>query len=162
MIPALPALPGVPWAQGRSRARTVLIDGSNNNGGFETAGAGGADVFASWGEVTSNGTVSSEGVTVRSGSASCKLVPNASAGCWVQQTSRLVVGRLYEFSVWVNSSVTATLRIGSGSGGTPAFSVTSGSWQNIRGTFVANSATFAIVPQAAGTFYLDDLEVWEV
>lgn len=58
---------------------TALIDSSTNNGGFETAGGGGADVFGSWSEtLAGSSTLARDTVVFNSGVASCKMVIDSS------------------------------------------------------------------------------------
>lgn len=52
---------------------TVLIDDETGNGYFETLGAGGADVFASWTETAGSGEIAYETDYRASGAYSCKL-----------------------------------------------------------------------------------------
>ncbi len=59
--------------------RIPLIAPGQRNGGFETAGGGGADTLGTWTEVVGGtGTVTRDTVTFDSGTASCKLTNGAS------------------------------------------------------------------------------------
>lgn len=66
-----------------------------SNAGFEIAGGGGADVFASWTEAAGGGTIVDEGVIVSSGSHAAKLTAGAAADTWVLQSVAVTPGKLY-------------------------------------------------------------------
>lgn len=71
------------------------------NGGFETAGAGGADVFANWVEyVTGTSTVNDEASVVHGGAHSCRIDIDASNSVARVSLSCLVDGYLYKSSGW--------------------------------------------------------------
>lgn len=84
------------------------------NGGFETAGAGGADVFANWSEGTAGtSTVNRDTVEFHSGAASCRFdVDVAGSLARVTASNSMVVGRLHRVELWAKASVNgAKLRI---------------------------------------------------
>jgi hypothetical protein len=73
------------------------------NPGFETAGGGGADVFANWVESGNVVWPADEGTIVRTGSHACKLTAGTPA--WqeysnVSQTFTVTAGQAYTFSFW--------------------------------------------------------------
>lgn len=75
---------------------TALTDASPTavtveNPGFETAGAGGADVFASWTETAGDGAIADEGTLVNAGSHACKLTAGTTANTKVHQASITVI-----------------------------------------------------------------------
>jgi parallel beta-helix repeat protein len=74
----------------------VLISPSLNNGGFETAGPGGADVFGTWTEEKSagTGTIGLDAADARTGNGSLLLATDAGATMLVYQPV-LTVGQLY-------------------------------------------------------------------
>jgi hypothetical protein len=76
---------------------TNLIDGSTNNGGFETAGGGGADTLGSWTEGTAgSSTVTRDTVTFNSGAAACKFTIDSSGSlASITISSLLSVGKKY-------------------------------------------------------------------
>ena len=77
------------------------------NGGFETAGAGGADVFENWGEVASDGSIVDEGSLVHAGSHACKLTQGASIGTQIaSDVITTVVGNYYKLSFWTRGDGT--------------------------------------------------------
>lgn len=71
------------------------------NGGFETAGGGGADVFGTWGETAGDGAIADETVLTHGGGHAAKLTSGPSANT-VLQTPDLtcVAGRSYTFQFW--------------------------------------------------------------
>ena len=72
------------------------------NPGFETAGGGGADVFATWIEDTGiDGVIADEGVIVHSGSSSCKITRVSESFCFVDQSMTVVPRTLAHLSFWV-------------------------------------------------------------
>jgi len=70
---------------------TTLI----TNGSFETAGGGGADVFASWTETASDGAIADEGTIVYAGNHAAKLTAGAGVNTIIQQeiTTGFTVGK---------------------------------------------------------------------
>jgi hypothetical protein len=68
------------------------------NGGFETDGAGGADVFANWSEYPNVGTVTKETVLVHGGAAAAKCTAGASGGSAVAQYIVVQAAKEYELS----------------------------------------------------------------
>jgi hypothetical protein len=62
------------------------------NGGFETAGAGGADVFASWVEVAGDGAIANETTLVHSGGHAAKLTAGATANTDLSSFSDVTPG----------------------------------------------------------------------
>jgi hypothetical protein len=80
--------------------QTQVINASTLNGGFETAGAGGADVFASISEFTSGtGALSRDTVTFNSGAASCRIQPGASGSAAVYWTAgTLPIGKRFRLT----------------------------------------------------------------
>lgn len=83
------------------------------NGGFESAGAGGADVFASWTEYTSNGTIVDETTVVQAGTHACKLTRGtADYDPYLYQNFTTVsAGQVYTLTGYAQSSVAAKARV---------------------------------------------------
>lgn len=65
------------------------------NGSFETAGGGGADVFANWVETAGSGSIARDGTTWHSGAYSCRMLNNA----MVHQDVTTAAGQ-HVFRVW--------------------------------------------------------------
>lgn len=81
------------------------------NPGFETAGAGGADVFGSWVETTGTGGVIADEVSaVHGGGHACKLTRGTTTG-QVAQNATVVPGGVYEFAVWAAGDGTNAGRV---------------------------------------------------
>ncbi len=72
------------------------------NGGFETAGGGGADVFADWAETAGTGTIVQTNVAgrFRSGSFACQLTAGAGSNTKVDQTITVTPGQTYVLCIW--------------------------------------------------------------
>ena len=108
----------------------ILISPLTNNGGFETAGAGGVDAFGSWFENTSGGTQQwfRDTTTFDSGSASARL-----------DTDGTSVG-IYQYVAAAGKTVRYSLRgKNSGSGGIRA---SNGPYQSNH-TFTSSWATYS-------------------
>jgi hypothetical protein len=75
------------------------------NGGFETAGAGGADVWAWWMETVGNGAIADETTIVHSGGHAVKLTAGSSANTFVQPVN-VDNSALFYFRVLPGMSVT--------------------------------------------------------
>lgn len=76
------------------------------NGGFETGGTGGADTWASWGEVVGDGAIADEGSLVHAGSHACKVTTGATANTYVAQGITVTPGGIYTFSFWTRGDGT--------------------------------------------------------
>lgn len=78
------------------------------NTGFETAGGGGADVFANWSETAGSGTVVDEGVIVKSGSHAAKLTSGGVDNTLVSQGENIAaaVGKLFKISFYARGDGT--------------------------------------------------------
>jgi len=73
------------------------------NGGFETAGGGGVDVFGTWTETAGNGAIASEAGAgnFHGGAKSCKLTTGADGLVKVSQDITTIPGYTYAFTYWV-------------------------------------------------------------
>jgi hypothetical protein len=95
----LSSVPGTPLCAQSSGSRSDYTYGSNLvlNGSFETAGGGGADVFANWTETAGDGTIArTAGGPV--GSWYCNLGAGATANTKVQQNIAVAAGSRYVLS----------------------------------------------------------------
>src|SRR3972149_536413 len=80
--------------QGTYKASSNVL----TDGGFETAGGGGDDVFDAWEENTpdSPGTdIARDTVVFYAGAASAKVRNTVNANVWVSQTNTVVPGHVY-------------------------------------------------------------------
>ena len=82
-----------------------------SNPGFETAGGGGADIWASWGEVASDGALANEVGSVHGGSDAAKITAGASINTLVRQSATVAVGKLYKIVLWTRGDGTYAGRI---------------------------------------------------
>lgn len=68
------------------------------NGGFETAGAGGADIWADWAESVGDGALANEAVLIHTGADACKITAGAGVNTRVAQSNRTAIpGVLYRY-----------------------------------------------------------------
>jgi len=77
------------------------------NDGFETAGAGGADIFGSWTEAAGDGAIADEGTIVHGGAHAAKLTCGATA--WttsLNQQFTVVPGAPYVIEIWMRGDGT--------------------------------------------------------
>lgn len=73
------------------------------NGGFETAGEGGADVFGTWSESAGNGAIAVEtgAGNFHGGAKSAKLTTGADTAVSINQAFAVIEGYTYTLSYWV-------------------------------------------------------------
>jgi hypothetical protein len=76
------------------------------NGGFETAGGGGADIWANWVEVVGDGALANEAVTIHTGADAAKFTAGAGVNTYVQQNSTVVPGATYKYRCWTRGDGT--------------------------------------------------------
>lgn len=96
-------------SDGIRRCLTSTPYGDQNfvaNGGFETAGGGGADIWGSWTETVSDGALANETTEVHAGSDACKITAGSSVDTEVEQTFAVVAGRRYRLSMWARGDAT--------------------------------------------------------
>jgi len=86
-----------------------IVTASINNGGFDTLGAGGADVFASWTEtVAGTSTVNDETAAPYAGAHSARLDVDASASSITLYQTGVVSGRSYKITFWAKCDTAPT------------------------------------------------------
>jgi hypothetical protein len=139
------------------------------NGGFETAGGGGADVFASWAEaVAGTSTLNDETTAFHGGAHACRMDIDGSNSLAQVSQSLLTLGKAYRVDLWAKSSSgTPDISIGcaSGTSGTHYHIVTlSASYAQITKRFEANNASFVIKRSSATglSLYVDDVTLTPV
>ena len=76
------------------------------NPGFETAGGGGADVFADWTENAGSGAIADEGVIVHSGSHAAKLTAGALQNTYLRHDINVTAGECYTLTLWTRGDGT--------------------------------------------------------
>lgn len=69
------------------------------NPGFETAGAGGADVWANWTEIAGDGAIANETTIVHSGSDAAKITIGTNSA-YILQSFSVTAGASYYLSFW--------------------------------------------------------------
>lgn len=139
------------------------------NGDFETAGAGGADVFANWLEtVISTSTISQEAVIFHSGAKSCKFGVNAAqSDCYVRQVNA-VPGKRYRIKFWARNGNGLVGGISFSHAGSALYStgLLTAVFQQFSYEFTASSNDFKFGRQAtisaSASIYLDDVEICEI
>ena len=155
-----------------------------SNGGFETAGGGGADVFASWTEATAGtSTVNDETGSVHGDSHACRLdVDGDNRAANVSQVITMVANADYILSVWYYNSVAdKTAKIVLYNTGTTTWLKSDGTWTsgvpdyiiltNQTGSYTEYTLNFT-APQsttyafslsnnsaASSSIYLDDVSI---
>lgn len=144
-------------------ALSEILNATTLNGGFETAGAGGADVFANWTEYkASTSTITRDTSAQRTGAACCKFVINATSSEASLYQNILTVGKKYKVSfyakvtvaggtVWVKDSNSNVLYTSS---------ALTTSYVKYEFTFVAPTTRFQIGSTSANkTIYIDDVVI---
>jgi len=92
---------------------TTLTFGATkiSNGGFETPGAGGADIWANWAETAGDGALADEIVIFQAGAHSAKITAGASSNTYVRQTTAAVTAStLYRLSWYDYAANSEALR----------------------------------------------------
>lgn len=132
------------------------------NGGFETAGGGGADVFASWTEYIAGGTstITRDTTEFHSGSASCRLNIDALGNeAGVITAALLTVGKRYRVSFWAKKAGGADILRLYNSALVESFVLTAG-WAQYTCDFTAGATALEIYSTTAGAIiYLDDVTI---
>lgn len=77
-----------------------------SNPGFETAGAGGADIWGSWTENAGDGTLANEITIIHGGSDAMKATSGASSDTYVYQDVTVVAGTRYKLVFWARGDGT--------------------------------------------------------
>lgn len=70
------------------------------NNGFETAGGGGADIWANWVETAGDGALADEVVFFYSGAHACRATSGPTSNTKVEQAITVVPGAVYDISFW--------------------------------------------------------------
>lgn len=154
MLDARPAL----WLDPRALVSTTRV----NNGGFEAAGAGGADVFANWTEGTGGtSTVNDETEAMDSGAHCCRFDVDASSSAAYVQQGAMTVGQTYTIRFRAKASAACTMQMSSSS---PATSYTlTTSWTTYETTFVAANANMILgrLTAPSKSIYVDNVSLWQ-
>ena len=73
------------------------------NGGFETPGGGGADIWANWVEAAGNGALANEVVEIHTGASAAKLTGSAAGDTYVYQIKAVVPAANYRLRFWTRA-----------------------------------------------------------
>jgi hypothetical protein len=154
-----------PWCDLGTGSMVPIISPSVLNGGFETAGAGGADVFANWTEAISGASsIADETTIVRSGAHSCKMTVGADTGYVGIAQAGLTVGRRYRLELWARDDGSGGRLVVKDDLGTTSYAVLdvlTTSWVKSTVEFTAVRSTFYIERYspagASKIIYLDDV-----
>ena len=143
-----------------------------SNGGFETAGGGGVDVFANWSESAGDGTIIQDAVQKHSDTYSGKLTAGPTINTYIYQSLALLAGVTYNESFWARGDGTyagryyvydvthAAYIIALTSTG-----VTAAAWSQITASFVVPAGCLSVYigvmcPSTnAGIAWFDDVSV---
>lgn len=122
-----------------------------SNTGFETAGAGGADVFANWTETTAGtSTVNDETVDFDAGAHACRFDIDASNSNTTVGQSVLIIGNTYSVSCRVKqSSGSSTTVLRAQLGNTLLLFSSTTSWATQTGSGVCTSNTNFLLARGA-------------
>jgi len=80
-----------------------------SNPGFETAGAGGADIWANWSEQAGSGTLANETAAQYEGDDAMKAT-TAAGSCYVYQNITVVAGKKYRLRFWTRGDASVAGR----------------------------------------------------
>lgn len=97
------------------------------NGGFETAGGGGADIWANWQENALDGVIADETVFVHSGGHACKMTAGPGVDGYNLETLTVVPNTVQQVAFWTRGDGTRDGRWG-------IYDVTNGAWILNRGS----------------------------
>jgi hypothetical protein len=147
--------------------QTDIINASTLNGGFETAGGGGADVFANWTEVTSgSSTINRDTSIFYAGTASCRFDLDITGSSVNLQSVTFARNKRYRVSCFARSTATnGRLAVNVGSASFSAFGAVLDnlSWQERVFEFVTEGGgtdTFTIgrfVGSLNGSIWIDNV-----
>jgi hypothetical protein len=143
---------------------TMIIGPANLNGGFETAGGGGADVFGSWWEgVSGTSTINNETASPYAGSHAMRFDIDAQGhSCYVYQNVA-TVGKVYKVTFWAKTNVgTAGVNITDGYSTLAPFVATT-TYAQYTGYFSATHTGLYIVNGSAASqsIYIDNVTLQE-
>jgi len=112
-------------------ASTELI----TNGGFETAGGGGADVFGTWTETAGDGAIADETTIVKADSHAAKLTSGATSNTLVYQAITTIGSKEYTLTFWSQDD-------GTNKGRYYIYDVTNSKYLQTDGTWAVGSNIF--------------------
>lgn len=152
---------GWPFSMRHSDMSDIIAPGTEN-GGFETAGGGGADVFASWNEGTAGtSTVNDETVDFYAGAHACRFDVDASNNsASVYRNSIVTTDKLYYFECRAKGSVNGvSFRVNNVTGfALPSQNLTT-SYAKYKNVFQAVGTQISILRTSAASesIYIDEV-----
>jgi hypothetical protein len=127
-----------------------------SNPGFETAGGGGADVFANWTEFITRGTVADETTLVKSGSHALKAASNNVSGyAGTFQTIAVTAGTRYKLTFWTRGDGTNAGEYSASNGNAPFEVIVAKGSTGVTGTTYTQITKYFIVPAGYTVVYLE-------
>ena len=149
-----------------------LTDTLITNGGFETAGGGGADIWGTWGETVGDGALANETTIIHSGSDAAKVTSGATSNTRVEQDIITVAEREYKLKFWTRGDGTygGRYRIYDNTGAavivaTTATAITGATYTLVTQVFTTPAACVSVKIQLycpatdTGVCYFDDVSV---
>ena len=162
---AAPALAwsGATWTIASEKAINTPTTGVDacNNPGFETAGAGGADVFGSWTEAPSGtSTINDETSVIHGGSHACRLDIDAVPSHALVRQGTPATGTWYVMSAWAKISATTGQMYLGHPNKTLYFDLTT-DYAQYTGTFRAPNTNYFYTGSNATSksIYIDDVSI---
>lgn len=133
----------------------TLISPTLRNGGFETLGIGGADVFSVWNEVTAGGsTVVADAIDKIGGAYSAQLNVGIST-CYVLNSVGTTIGAFYRVQFWGKVEAGGSLQFRENGGSTP-FDCLSITWVYLHFSYKAVSGSGIYFTHVSG----NNLKKW--
>lgn len=144
-----------------------LINATTLNGGFETAGGGGSDVFANWAEsIAASGTLSRDTTEFYSGTASAKYAATSGLLSSVILTQYVTTpGKTYRVSCWGKASEAGLQAVMiQDNGSLVANNTLTTSWAKYSCAYTAASALFEVRLYALinKSVWVDDVTLTEI
>jgi hypothetical protein len=149
---------GVAYDAKSTNDGAVTCVGLLTNNGFETLGAGGADVFASWVEAVAGTSAITDGGAGQAGARCCLLTIDASNSVASITETVLTVGRTYVLTFYAKRSAavaTCTVKLANPAMETAALTE---AWAQYSMTFVATHTTLTLsngTGSTSGLIYID-------
>jgi hypothetical protein len=139
------------------------------NGGFETAGGGGDDVFANWTETKASGTIADETVDMYSGAHACRMDVDAGGSLLrIHQAAVLTAGKAYRVVCYAKAdSITNTPKLYVEIGGLSAYALATLTTSYARYEKIATAdGIYLYFERGSGcagrSLYIDDVTVTRV
>ena len=140
---------------------TVKIDGTTLNGGFETAGAGGADIWANWIE-DGGAAITQDTVNPHGGTAAARMTSDAG---YVYQGATATAGKRYRLQTWYRT--TGAARFSFYNASIDNIFPSSTQWRLADTVLTAGTTYFVFGPPigamgAGDTLWIDDVTVTDL